>query len=217
MPPQIRPCADEAARIARGGARIARRKSPPRQGQIACGSHESRGAEVAESCCATEDTEDIGRRGYRARATGKPALFVCLGRRRRRRLGEQAIRVDFLAQYLLVQLAVLLVAVLVEVEQLGAALAWFRRREINICRPGTVAGACTLTDAAVPVGGNPRAARETGTAQTGGERSDRAMTNYPVEFHRRSERQWARRAQASRSSELRSSGSSCRALAHPRM
>ena len=31
------------------------------------------------------------------------------------------------------------------------------------------------------------------------------MTTYPVEFHRRSERQWARRAQASRSSELGSS------------
>jgi hypothetical protein len=28
------------------------------------------------------------------------------------------------------------------------------RREIYICRPGTVAGACTLTDAAVPVGGS---------------------------------------------------------------
>jgi hypothetical protein len=31
------------------------------------------------------------------------------------------------------------------------------------------------------------------------------MTTYPVEFHRRSERQWARRAQASRASELGSS------------
>jgi hypothetical protein len=31
------------------------------------------------------------------------------------------------------------------------------------------------------------------------------MTTYPVEFHRRSERQWARRAQVSRSSELGSS------------
>jgi hypothetical protein len=31
------------------------------------------------------------------------------------------------------------------------------------------------------------------------------MTTYPVEFHRRSERQWARRAQASRSFEPKSS------------
>jgi hypothetical protein len=31
------------------------------------------------------------------------------------------------------------------------------------------------------------------------------MTTYPVEFHRRSERQWARRAQSSRSSEPRPS------------
>jgi hypothetical protein len=40
--------------------------------------------------------------------------------------------------------------------------------KINICRPGTVAAACTLTDAAVAVGGVSRAALNRDT-QTGGE------------------------------------------------
>src|SRR6185436_20297340 len=75
--------------------------------------------------------------------------------------------------------------------------------KINICRPGTVAGTCTLTDAVVPVGGVSLAALNRHHANR--RRSDPAMTTYPVEFHRRSERQWARRAQALRSSELRSS------------
>jgi hypothetical protein len=75
--------------------------------------------------------------------------------------------------------------------------------KINICRPGTVAAACTLTDAAVPVGGSQPCRPKQGHVNR--RRSDPAMTTYPVEFHRRSERQWARRAQASRSSELRSS------------
>jgi hypothetical protein len=77
------------------------------------------------------------------------------------------------------------------------------RREINIWRPGTAVGACTLTDAAVPVGGSQPCRPKQEPRKP--EAKCPAMTNYPLEFHRRSERQWARRAQAPRSSGLRPS------------